>query len=173
MNSSAGNSRIQKENCAPTQIAMESPSSRIRRQFHRTTSRGAYSVCATAMLVKIRPKPPQAPTMDGPIWLADADGQRREAIQAERDVSADVAVKTARDIPQRSAQQAARQQKRQPQQEAIVVKFGDVASRRRLAAPPRRPATVPADCIVANRHGLAFQMQQSALDITPSSTESR
>ena len=55
------------ENCDPTAMASETPSSTMRRQFHSTTSRGAYSVCATAMAVKMVPKAPQAATISGSV----------------------------------------------------------------------------------------------------------
>ena len=49
------------ENCVPAASATDNPSSRIRREFHRMTSRGAYNVCATAMPVKTMPNAPQTP----------------------------------------------------------------------------------------------------------------
>ena len=55
------------ENCDPTAMLSEIPRSKIRRQFHSTTSRGAYSVCATAMAVKIVPKAPHAVAISGSV----------------------------------------------------------------------------------------------------------
>ena len=53
------------ENCEPTASASDNPSSTMRRQFHSTTSRGAYRVWATAMAVKIAPNAPQAAPISG------------------------------------------------------------------------------------------------------------
>src|SRR5581483_997532 len=53
------------ENCDPTASVNERPSSRMRRQFQSTTSRGAYNVCATAMAVKIAPNAPHAAPISG------------------------------------------------------------------------------------------------------------
>src|SRR6266496_682406 len=54
-----------KENCDPIARAREIPSSKILRQFHSTTSRGAYKVWATAIAVKMIPKVPHAAPISG------------------------------------------------------------------------------------------------------------
>ncbi len=46
------------ENCVPTASAIANPSNKIRREFHSTTSRGAYSVWATAIPVNTIPNAP-------------------------------------------------------------------------------------------------------------------
>src|SRR4051812_30353348 len=51
---------ITTENCAAVANPNANPSSRMRFQFHSTTSRGAYNVCASPMAVKIAPKAPQS-----------------------------------------------------------------------------------------------------------------
>src|SRR5689334_3822974 len=57
---------IASSNCDPTASASDTPSSRIRRQFHNTTSRGAYSVWHTAIPVNTAPNMPQtAATLGG------------------------------------------------------------------------------------------------------------
>src|SRR4029077_12931885 len=55
------------ENCEPTAIASDVPSSIIRRQFHSTTSRGAYSVCATAIAVNTAPNAGHAAPISGSV----------------------------------------------------------------------------------------------------------
>src|ERR1700722_12272714 len=65
MKASAIGSRIIKENWDPIAKASESPSSKVRRQFHTTTSRGAYKVWATAMAVKMAPNVPHAAPISG------------------------------------------------------------------------------------------------------------
>src|SRR5271169_4269456 len=69
MKTRVGSSTSHSDHCEPTQSAMEIPMRRIRFQFHNTTSRGAYIVCAAAMPVKTRPNAPQAPTISGWTWL--------------------------------------------------------------------------------------------------------
>src|SRR5512132_28980 len=64
-NSKAIGTKMMRENWHPTAIAKDSPSSRMRRQFHSTTSRGAYKVCATAIAVKTAPKAPHAAATSG------------------------------------------------------------------------------------------------------------
>ncbi len=69
------------ENCEPTAMASETASNMMRRQFQRTTSRGAYRVWATAMAVKIAPKDPQAARISGSVcqtalaWIMDGEKQ--------------------------------------------------------------------------------------------------
>src|SRR5437667_10169639 len=65
MNASVTGRTTISENCDPTASARDKPRSRMRRQFHSTTSRGAYKVCATAMAVKIVPKVPQTAPISG------------------------------------------------------------------------------------------------------------
>ena len=65
MNASASGSTTIKGNCEPTASATDNPNSKIRRQFHKITSRGAYNVWATAMAVKMAPKAPQAAPISG------------------------------------------------------------------------------------------------------------
>ena len=65
MNASVRGTITISENWHPTARASESPSKMIRRQFHSTTSRGAYKVCATAIAVKIAPKVPHAAPISG------------------------------------------------------------------------------------------------------------
>src|SRR5947199_10810194 len=56
---------IASSNCEPTAKASETASNTIRRQFHRTTSRGAYKVWETAMAVNTAPNIPQTAPMCG------------------------------------------------------------------------------------------------------------
>src|ERR1044071_7850557 len=63
---------ITRLNCDPIASARETPSSRMRRQFHNTTSRGAYSVCETAIAVNTAPNVPQAPVIFGAVFTAIA-----------------------------------------------------------------------------------------------------
>ena len=65
MNASAAGTTTISENCEPTASASDKPSSMMRRQFHSTTSRGAYKVWATAMAVKMAPNAPQAAPTSG------------------------------------------------------------------------------------------------------------
>ena len=65
MNARAAGTTTISENCEPTARASDSPNNTMRRQFHRTTSRGAYRVWATAMAVKMAPKAPQAAPTSG------------------------------------------------------------------------------------------------------------
>ena len=65
MNASATGTTTIRENCEPTASASDKPSSMMRRQFHSTTSRGAYKVWATAMAVKMAPNAPQAAPASG------------------------------------------------------------------------------------------------------------
>src|SRR5579862_2838809 len=57
--------RTTSENRQPIANANDNPSNRMRRQFHSTTSRGAYNVCATAIAVNTAPKVPQAAPISG------------------------------------------------------------------------------------------------------------
>ena len=64
------------------------------------------------------------------LHLAGAgDDHGRKAVEAERDVSAHVAVETPRYVPQRSAQQQAGKKKRQADQKAILTEVDEVALR--------------------------------------------
>ena len=54
-----------RENWEPTASTRDSASNKMRRQFHKITSRGAYRVWATAMAVKIAPNAPQAAPVSG------------------------------------------------------------------------------------------------------------
>ena len=65
MKASAAGTTMTSENCEPTARASDNPSSAMRRQFHKMTSRGAYNVWATAMAVKIAPNAPQAAPTSG------------------------------------------------------------------------------------------------------------
>ena len=70
MNPSATNATAASAMCDPAASAIASPSSPIRLQFHSTTSRGAYSVCDTAIAVNTMPNAPHAATIAG--WMAAA-----------------------------------------------------------------------------------------------------
>ncbi len=65
MNASATGTTTINENWEPTASTSDSASSKMRRQFHKITSRGAYNVWATAMAVKIAPNAPQAAPTSG------------------------------------------------------------------------------------------------------------
>src|SRR5579872_6423283 len=65
MNASATGARMTSENSQPMARESDNPRSRILRQFHNTTSRGAYRVCATAIAVKIAPNVAQAAPISG------------------------------------------------------------------------------------------------------------
>src|SRR5437899_975442 len=65
MNPNASGTTTIRENCDPTASASDNPSNTILRQFHSTTSRGAYSVWATAIAVNTAPKAPQAAPISG------------------------------------------------------------------------------------------------------------
>src|SRR5207247_11384283 len=62
--------------------ASDNPSSRIRRQFQSTTSRGAYSVCATAIAVHTAPNaphtPPISPRLCAPATLTIIAGEKQD-----------------------------------------------------------------------------------------------
>src|SRR5215469_13778536 len=86
MNASPSGTTTISENWEPIASASDTPSKVIRRQFHSTTSRGAYSVCATAMLVKIAPKAPQAAPVSGSANHTDAarmiPGEKQYSVSA-------------------------------------------------------------------------------------------
>ena len=95
MNASATGTTTTSENWEPTASASDNPSSTMRRQFHRTTSRGAYSVWATAMAVKIAPNAPQAAPTSGSAdqsALARIDAGR-ETVKSQSNVSPGIAEK--------------------------------------------------------------------------------
>src|SRR5438445_301928 len=65
MKASSKGTTIATSNCDPMARARETARSTIRRQFHSTTSRGAYKVCETAMAVNTAPNIPQTAPMCG------------------------------------------------------------------------------------------------------------
>ncbi len=81
MKPSASNAISARARCEPTASVMASPSRPMRFQFHSTTSRGAYSVCDTAIAVNTIPNAPQAATIAG--WMAAA----RPMITGEKEYS--------------------------------------------------------------------------------------
>lgn len=66
MNSNAIGTISNTAELAPQPTPSAVPSSRMRFQFHRITSRGAYSVCATPMAVKIAPNAAHPAMISGP-----------------------------------------------------------------------------------------------------------
>ena len=101
MNASATGTTTISENCEPTASASDNPSSTMRRQFHRITSRGAYKRmrhrdggenCAER-------SPGRAHFRLGKPKRAGADNARRETIKSQRNVSAGITEKAARHVP--------------------------------------------------------------------------
>ena len=107
MNASAIGSTTIRGNCEPTASASDNPSSTIRRQFHKITSRGAYNVCATAMAVKMAPKAPQAAPISGSAdqMARGTYDSRRETVKSQCNVSAGISEKPAGDVPERRPEQ--------------------------------------------------------------------
>ena len=108
--------------------------------------------------------PPRADN-DGPRLARPSHHQRRKAVQPQGYVAAHIPVKTARNVPQGSAQHQSGEQERQAYPEAVVAKlrimtFGATGSRRNSGQQRRQRGALAGTGI-----GQAFEMKQSGLNV--------
>ena len=120
---------------------------------------------ATAMAVKIRPKPPHAATIPGPTWLDQPIMTGENEYSAKRDIAANIPIESPRDIPERCAQQEARQQERQSDDKAVVTQIDDFVFRATDSGGKSGQQRNQRRALRRSGTGEMFEVQKPGLDV--------